>query len=306
MGRGRLTGPTEERVTFDQLSADLIRDYETNGRRSIASAKLSVAHLREHFGLDRALDITTDRIRAYIGQRKRDAASNASINRELSALKRMFTLAIQANKFTWRPYIPTLEENNARQGFLEHGAFVALRGALPEYLRDPVTFLYHSGWRVSEMRTLEWRDVYLDSREVRLRPELSKNKDGRVLPLDADLLTVFERAKSKRKLDCVRVFHSDGKPVGDFKKSWKSACKTAKLQGTLVHDLRRTAVRNMIRASVPERLAMAISGHKTRSVVDRYNIVSESDLRDAADRLQTHLDALPTTATVTVLRAASE
>ena len=141
---------------------------------------------------------------------------------------------------------------------------------------------------------------------MRLRPELSKNKDGRVLPLDADLLAVFERARAKRRLDCVQVFHSDGKPVGDFKKSWKTACKTAKLEGTLVHDLRRTAVRNLVRAGVGDGVAMKLSGHKTRSVFDRYNIVSESDLRDAADRLQTHLDAQPTTATVTVLRAASE
>jgi site-specific recombinase XerD len=89
------------------------------------------------FGLDRALDVTTDRARKYISKRQSEKASNASINRELAALKRMFSLAVQAGTLSSKPYIPRLEENNARQGFLDHASFVALRNALPGYLKDP-------------------------------------------------------------------------------------------------------------------------------------------------------------------------
>jgi integrase len=294
IGRGRLLGPTEERVTFEQLKTDLIRDYETNAKRSIQSVKLSIRHLDEFFNLDRALDITTDQIRKYISQRQTEKASNASINRELSALKRMFSLAVQAGKLSSKPYIPMLEENNARQGFLDHSSFVKLREKLPEYLKDPVTFLYLSGWRVSEMRALEWRDVDEAGKLVRLRPEISKNKDGRVLSLRAELLELFERAREKRRPDCRFVFHDDGRPIGEFKKSWKTACNEAKLKGLIVHDLRRTAVRNYVRAGVPERVAMSLSGHKTRSIFDRYNIVSEADLVQASDKLQAHLKRQPT------------
>src|SRR5216683_1126627 len=151
VAQGRLRGANQERVTLDDLAQALLADYQINGRRSARSARLSISHLRTFFGFDRAIDITTDRIKAY--------AANASINRELAALKRMFSLAVEDGRLSHSPYIPTLEEDNARQGFLDHAAFVALTANLPDYLRDPVTFLYLSGWRLGEMRALEWRDV---------------------------------------------------------------------------------------------------------------------------------------------------
>jgi len=313
IGRGRFIGPVEEKVTFEGMAQDIQRDYETNGKRSQRSVTLSITHLQGIFGLDRALDITTDRIREYISQRQSEGASNASINRELAALKRMYTLAIQAQKLSSRPYIPTLEENNARQGFVGHGEFLALRENLPAYLHDPVTFLYHSGWRVSEMRALEWRDVDLTGRVVRLRPKLSKNKDGRLLPLNGELLQTIERANGRRQPECPYVFHLAGKHIGDFRKAWWKACCNTGLGimekngskemyvGTIIHDLRRTAVRNMIRAGIPERVAMSLTGHKTRSIFDRYNIVSEADLAQAAERLQSHLDKQPKQPTVVTI-----
>ena len=131
------------------------------------------------------------------------------------------------------PYIPTLEEDNTRQGFIDHGAFISLRDNLPEYLRDPITFLYLSGWRLGEMKALEWRDVDLSGKVVRLRPEVSKNKDGRLLPLSGELLEIVERAHAERRLDCLFVFHREGEPIGDFRKAWSNACKAAGWAGRL-------------------------------------------------------------------------
>jgi integrase len=292
LGRGQVK-PKEEKVTFEAIGADLIRDYEVNAKRSLRSAKLSKRYLTGFFGLDKALDIRTERTRQYISKRQGEKASNASINRELAALKRMFSLAIQAGTLSSKPYIPRLEENNARQGFLDHASFVALRNALPGYLKDPVTFLYLSGWRVSEMRSLEWRDVDLGGKFIRLRPEHSKNKEARPLPLTDELLELIERAKDNRRLDCSFVFYNKGVGVGDFRKAWHNALKQTNLGKVLVHDLRRTAVCNLVRAGVPERVAMSLSGHKTRSVFDRYNIVSEADLVQATERLQAHLKSQP-------------
>ena len=309
IGRGRLIGPQEEKVTFEEMAADLERDYAINGKRSAETLGYQLRHLRASFTMLRAVDITTDRVRAHVKARQEARAANATINRELAALKRMFTLAVQAGRLSSRPYIPMLEEHNARQGFLDHGSFLALRAALADYLKDPVAFLYFSGWRVSEMRGLEWRDVDLAGRVVRLRPELSKNKDGRVLPLSGDLLDLIERAATARRLDCMHVFHVDGKPIRDFRESWRCACIATGLgaivpvetptgvkpryRGLIPHDFRRSAVRNMVRAGIPERVCMALSGHKTRAIFDRYNIVSEADLTAAADKLQMHLSQQP-------------
>lgn len=293
---GQFLGPNEERLTFEDMADALLTDYEINKLRSIRSLKLSIKHLKARFGLERAIDITTEKIKKYIADRQREEAANGSINRELAALKRMFKLALESGRLRFAPHIPLLEEHNARQGFVDHAVFLALRERLPEYLKDAISFLYLSGWRLGEMRALEWRDVDLAGKIVRLRPAISKNKDGRVLPLSGELLETVERANAKRRLDCPYVFHLAGQPVGDFKRSWATACKAACVGRILVHDLRRTAVRNMVRAGIPDRVAMTLSGHKTRSVFDRYNIVSESDLAQAAERLQAHLSGHPTIA----------
>ncbi len=291
VAQGRLIGPNQERVTFDDLAQALLADYQINGRRSARSARLSISHLRKFFGFDRAIDITTDRIKAYAADRQKASAANASINRELAALKRMFSLAVQDGRLSNAPYIPSLEEDNARHGFLDHAAFVALIANLPEYLRDPIAFLYLSGWRLGEMKALEWCDVDLAGKVVRLRPEISKNKDGRLLPLSGELFEIIQRAQAKRRPDCPFVLHRDGEPVGDFRKAWSKACRAAGLHPILVHDLRRTAVRNMVRAGIPDRIAMTLSGHKTRNIFDRYNIVSESDLASATDCKRTFVSS---------------
>jgi integrase len=81
----------------------------------------------------------------------------------------------------------------------------------------------------------------------------------------------------------------DSQRIGSFYKAWKSACERAGVDGLLFHDFRRTGIRNLVRAGVPERVAMAISGHKTRAVFERYNIVSGRDLKDAANKLESYV-----------------
>ena len=136
------------------------------------------------------------------------------------------------------------------------------------------------GWRYNPKK------VNLREGIVRLEPGETKNSEGRTLNMEPELWDMLKELHRNRRLDCLFVFHLNGKRIGEFYKSWRTACVAISKPGLLFHDLRRSAVRNMVRAGIPERVAMTISGHKTRSVFDRYNIVSQEDLKDAAIKRQ--------------------
>ena len=296
-----------ERVRFDELASDLENDYAINHHKSAVRNSRSIGHLRQFFGGWRALETTTDRIREYIVKRQSEGAANATINRELAALKRMFNLARQMTppKVAQVPHIPTLKEAPPRKGFLEKQGFLKLRNALPDYLKPLLALLYYTGMRVGEALWLRWEQVSLQDRQVRLDPGTTKNDDARTIPLTGELyqwLKMQKEIQDARYPDCPWVFFRKGKRIKNFYKAWRKACIQVglgrmepreegqpKYVGLIPHDLRRSGVRNLIRAGVPERVAMTISGHRTRSVFDRYNIVNERDLRDAARKLEQYL-----------------
>ncbi|MBW2341817.1 MAG: tyrosine-type recombinase/integrase [Deltaproteobacteria bacterium] len=295
IAEGKNPGLYFDRVKFDELAEDFLSDYRINQKKSLVRAHRSIGHLKETFGGARITQITTPKIQAYIEQRLDQGAANASINRELAALKRMLNLGAKQTpaKVDRVPYIPMLKESNTRKGFFEHGDFLALREALPSYLKGFVTFAYKTGWRVSEIRDLKWNQVDREQGIVRLEPGESKNDEGRTVYLDSELKEVFAHQWDMRDNLIPFVFlnreHTD--KIKDFRFAWHKAFETANIPKRLFHDFRRTAVRNLVRSGVSERVAMQISGHKTRSIFDRYNIVSDSDLRLAANRLEGHLEA---------------
>jgi len=215
-------------------------------------------------------------------------ASNGEINRELTVLKRAFSLAIKSAKLMAKPHIPMLRENNVRTGFFEPEDFRAVVKQLPEHVKPVARFAYITGWRtLSEILRLEWRQVDFEAGAVTLDPGQTKNLEGRVFPMTVDLRAILEEQKDKRQrgVICRWVFTYQGNQLKSYYKAWRGACKRAGKPGMLSHDFRRTAVRNLVRAGVPELVAMKMTGHKTRSVFDRYNIVSPGDLRDAAKKL---------------------
>ncbi len=298
IAQGKDPGVHFEKVTFKALKEDFLRDYRINQKKSLVRAERSANHLSRFFDEDRVPSITSPRIAEYVEMRREEGAMNATINRELSALKRMLNLgAKQTPPLVDRvPHIPMLKENNARKGFFEHEDFLALREALPEHLRGFVTFAYKTGWRLSEITGLKWSQVDRIRGIVRLEVGETKNEEGRAVVLDDELKEVIEsqwelRKQGKKMLAFVFLNGHGDDQVKRFDKSWKTACKNAKIGNRLFHDLRRTAVRNMVRSGIPERVAMQISGHKSRSVFERYNITSEEDLIEAARRQEVYLES---------------
>jgi integrase len=283
--------PHESRLTLDGLFTMLTADYEINQRRSLKVLPYPLRHLRDFFGDGaKAVAITTDQVHRYIKHRQNESASSATINIELALLGKAFTLAVRARRLRMKPYVPKLagDVSRVRQGFFSREEVDALAGKLPSDLADVVRFLFFSAWRVGEVRSLEWRDYDRSENAIRLRPEHSKNKHGRVLPIVGELATIIERRLKARRLDCPYVFHQGGKRIGDFRKLWTKACRDIGLTGRIVHDLRRSGVRHLIRAGVPPHTVMAFSGHRTPSMLKRYDIISLDDLRAAAERGSDH------------------
>jgi integrase len=288
---GRALPEDLRRLRYDDLERTLLDDYRINGRRTLRDLPRVLARLRVAFAGCPVLNITTPRIQQYTTERLDEGAAPATINKELSALGRMLTLAVRDGRLPARPQVPKLHADNARAGFVEPADFDALCAALPEHLRVATRFAYLSGWRKGEVFGLTWAQVDVDGGTIRLEAAQSKNRQGRVLAFapDTALAEVLVEQSKRRRADCPYVFHRNGQRIRYFYSAWRSACARIGRVGLLFHDLRRSSVRNMVRAGIPERICMARTGHKTRSVFDRYNIVSEKDLREADARVSAYL-----------------
>jgi integrase len=235
-------------------------------------------------------------------QRQAAGAAAATVNRELAALKRMFSLAVKGERLQRMPYIEMLKENNARRGFFERDQFEAVRAHLPDYGRPAATFAYLTGWRLkAEILTLQWRRVDFRAGVVTLDVGSTKNRDGRTFPMIPELRALLEVQRAttdalQKKIGAIVpwVFHRTkrGRPLKGFTKSWRAACLAAGLPGRIPHDFRRTAVRNLERAGVPRSTAMAMVGHRTESIYRRYAIVDEVMLRERGAKLATYSAAV--------------
>jgi integrase len=312
---GRTVRPQVNRCKVDALFDMVVTDYRVNNRKTLDDTERRITlHLKPYFGGRSAIGITSDLIVRYIEHRQRQTyrgktTSNAEINLELAILRRGYTLAREAEKIDSAPIIKQLEENNTRKGFFERAEFEAIVAYLPPAVAPVVRFAYVTGWRNNEVLHLEWRHVDWSNRVVRLDPGTTKNGEGRVFTFTSELEEVlrsqdtYTRAiQHDRQMVCPWVFHRKGKRIKDYYRAWWKACllagfavrdpKTNYIKTSRIpHDFRRTAVRNLVNAGVAERVAMEMTGHKTRAIFDRYHIVNPRDLERASALLDAKLSA---------------
>ena len=286
--------------------------------------------LREHFGTCRAIDVDSDAVNAYIEEMREKGYAPATCNRQTQLLGQAYKQAVEAKKLTVMPRITRLSEvGNERQGFFETEHFKVVVDHLPEHLKDFVRCGFEIGWRKGALQTLRWPDVADDV--IYLRAANSKSRKPESVPLEGELRDIIDRCRAARVWQgkdgqphvSEYVFHNEGQPIGDFRKAWATACCAAgvgklicrqcdadvdakykcsgcgrewkrddvKYVGAIFHDFRRTTARNLVRAGVPESVAMSITGHRTSSMFKRYAIVSEEQKREALARKQSYLAA---------------
>lgn len=285
---GRFVAPEVRKVTVSDLAEDFLRDYRINDKKSTAHAERRwKLHLEPFFGAARVGQVTNSLIGKYIDQRMSEKAKNGSINRELAALKRMFRLGHQAQKINWLPPFPKrLAENNVRTGFVDDKQFAVLTAAADElWLRAFIEIAYTYGWRKRELLNLRVRQVDLLGKNLRLDAGSTKNDDGREVALSPTAVTLLQECIRGKTSDAY-VFTRAGKPVRDFRKAWEKLTTAAGVPDLLLHDLRRSAARNLRNAGVPEGVIMKIGGWRTRSVFERYSIIAQTDIQDAMGKLE--------------------
>jgi integrase len=255
--------------------------------------------------------------------RSKKPPQNATINRELALLKAAFNYGAQKTppKVMRTPYFRMLEERNVRKGFLPDEAYIRLAEAtakeqtarLRPWLRGMFEAAWCYGWRESEVTRLKVHQFDPSARIVLLEPGETKNDVPRQTPpMDETIYQLILACTVGKESEDFIFTRDDGEPIRDFRDAWWKACVASgrgkfvckkchqivtktkcescggerEYAGLLFHDLRRTGIRNMIRNGIPEKVAMVISGHKTRSVFDRYNITNYADLVDAGRKIR--------------------
>lgn len=284
---------TPEKATISDLCNLVITDYRIRKLRDLKTVQWRYeAHIKKPLGSMLASKFGKKQAREYILGRQSERAEDSTINRELAILRRGFKLGAEEDPPLVRraPKIPKLEEDNVRQGFLEPEQYERLLGFLPQRLKALFVCAYHVGTRKGELRKIRIDQVDFDANVIRVEKRQTKGKAPRTLPIYGDMERWLRERIDSAPEGFPFVFHNGHgrRLVGAHLEGWDDACATAGFPGLLFHDLRRSAVRNMKRAKVSDTVAMRISGHRTRAIFDRYDIVDEDDLESAGSSMENY------------------
>jgi integrase len=283
-----------ENVTVAILEEKMTKAWEREERKE--STRLWAARcwkrLLPYFSKMRATDaLRSAAIQGYQDRRRAQGAANGTINRELAVLSCAFTLGYENTPrlVPEKLHFKRMKEPDGRKGFIEDKQYRSLAAQCKEpFMRTMLALGYTYGFRKAELLSMKVCNVDLLGGTVGI--DTSKNGDARKVALTEEVRKLLAACIAGKEPDEPLFTRTElsGKraPVADFRGTWDVVTAAAGCPGLLFHDLRRSAVRNMVRAGIPETVCMKISGHKTRDIFDRYDISSERDLVDAAKKLE--------------------
>ncbi len=290
VNRPEWVGPYNERLTV----SDILDAYQTlRGPvvRNAGAMKYAITHLKDEFGVTRCNALLPEQVDAWRTKMVTVGYSQGTVDRIARVLRAAFNLALRDRKVAFVPRISTYNPEDARQGFMEPPEFEAIEKALREIepdIADMWVFAYYSGRRPGELQELQWSAVSLESREARITR--SKNRKPWTISLEGPLWDCLQARLAASRFHEVLspyVFHRGGKHIDSSarNRAFRQARVAAGYPARLWYDCRRSCARDMIAAGVDPSTVMQALGHTTRAMLDRYNIVSPDQQRDAVRRL---------------------
>lgn len=284
LAKGEVGLVDRPRFTIGQLLERLKVRYQIEGKASVQNLSL-LKKIDADFGTKPADELNEQDLERYASRRQKEKYANASTNRIFQCLRRAYRFAGLTP-----PKIEMLDEDNRRTGFANAEQMESLLAALPDDgLRDYVRFAWCTGMRKAEIASLKWS--FIHDNQLIVPGECCKSGKPHAIPISGPLVAIVDRRRALRALKangaaqlCEFVFHREGKPILEFRKSWRTAARAAGCGNLLFHDLRRSAVRDMIRSGVPQSVAMKITGHRTVAVFNRYDITAAEDITAALEK----------------------
>jgi integrase len=312
LGEYETKTPRKDVVTVRDLWEVYKVDFQDRGRKDARRLQFCWNQLARSFANKRVNEVTTQMVHEYIASRRvgitepqEILSRNGTINREVCTLHAMFRLGASRTPpmVEHIPKFPKLKESPAKKGFVTDPQYAVLaRNAKTLWMRALIACYYTFGFRRSEMLNLRVGQVDFMDRTIELAEGETKNDDGRKVHMTTEVFDLLvECCRGKNPADLVFT-RDDGSRILDFRRDWFDLCVASNLGeylpatgrngryrryvGLHLHDFRRSAIRNMVRRGVLQSVAMKISGHKTASVFQRYNITDETDLAEASRKIE--------------------
>lgn len=287
--RGDYVAPETDRLRVEDMLTCYLDDLKNRGKKSVSSAKKRADLVSRELGHFRAVDLNVGHLEDYRRRRAKDGAGEVTLDRDLQLLRAAFRLALRQERIGRVPHFPISGRDNVRTGFFEQGEAERVEMQLHDVSAEVFRFARYSGWRISEILGLRWESIDRTAREARL--PTSKNGKPRSLYLFGELWKVIEvrwgaRAYVTASGSALSVYVFHGRrgqriPYPTFRKAYLGACRRARVEGRWIHDLRRSAARELRRAGVAEAVCQSVTGHATSSMFRRYAIVDSHDQAEA-------------------------